>query len=55
MPGAHTPPVLRALWKDLQNDPGFSRQWNTLVGRLRDNIAVATLSALRHKIFDAEW
>lgn len=55
MPGAHTPPALRTLWKDLQNDPGFSRQWNTLVGRLRDTIAVATLHALRHKVFDDEW
>lgn len=55
MPGAHTPSALRALWKELSNEPGFSRQWNTLAGRLRDNIAVATLYALRHKVFDSEW
>ncbi|MBB5911354.1 hypothetical protein BJY24_000221 [Nocardia transvalensis] len=55
MPGAHTPAELRALWKDLQTDPGFSRQWNTLVARLRDSIAVATLDALRHKVFDPDW
>ncbi|WP_280396541.1 SCO2521 family protein [Nocardia carnea] len=55
MPGAHTPPVLRALWKDFQNDPGFTKQWTTLTGRLRDNIAVATLHALRHKVFDTDW
>ncbi len=55
MPGAHTPAVLRALWRDLQSDPGLSRQWNTLVDRLRDSIAVATLNALRNKGFDSEW
>ncbi|MFC3962436.1 SCO2521 family protein [Nocardia jiangsuensis] len=49
MPGAHTPVSLRALWKELQNDPGFTRQWNNLVGQLRDSIAVATLDALRHR------
>ncbi|MEG8178726.1 hypothetical protein GZH49_09265 [Nocardia terpenica] len=55
MPGAHTPAALRALWSGLQSDPGFSRQWNTLVGRLRDSIAVATLETLRQKVFGDEW
>lgn len=48
MPGAQTPAELRALWKELQSEPGFSRQWSTRVGQLRDRIAVATLDALRH-------
>ncbi|MFI5779750.1 SCO2521 family protein [Nocardia sp. NPDC051570] len=55
MPGAHTPSTLRALWKELQNEPGFSRQWSTLTDRLRDNVSVAMLDALRHKAFDTEW
>ena len=55
MPGAHTPAALRALWRELQSDPGLSRQWNTLVDRLRDSISVATLNALRNKGFDGEW
>ncbi|WP_024806108.1 SCO2521 family protein [Nocardia sp. BMG51109] len=55
MPGAHTPAVLRTLWKDLQAEPGFTRQWSTLVTRLRDSIAVATLNTLRHKDFDPNW
>ncbi|WP_227980980.1 SCO2521 family protein [Nocardia spumae] len=55
MPGAHTPASLRTLWRDLQSDPGMSRQWNTLADRLRDAIAVATLNALRNKGFDTEW
>ncbi|WP_039798079.1 SCO2521 family protein [Nocardia araoensis] len=55
MPGAHTPPSMRTLWQKLQTDPGLSRQWNALVARLQNRIAVATLEALRHKAFDAEW
>lgn len=55
MPGAHTPASMRALWRDLQVDPGLSRQWSALVARLRDRIAVATLHALQHKAFDTEW
>ncbi|MEU1983256.1 SCO2521 family protein [Nocardia sp. NPDC019395] len=55
MPGAHTPPALRALWKEFQNEPGFNKQWTTLVGRLRDNIAVATLYMLRHNVAVSEW
>ncbi|WP_433732347.1 SCO2521 family protein [Nocardia sp. CA-129566] len=51
MPGGHAPAQLRALWKELQAEPGFSRQWTTLVARLRDTMAVATLEALRHKVF----
>ncbi|MET7769689.1 SCO2521 family protein [Nocardia sp. NPDC005366] len=54
MPGGHTPTLVRALWKELQNDPGFTRQWTTLVSRLRDNIAVATLDALRYKAFTGD-
>lgn len=55
MPGAHTPASMRTLWQKLQTDPGLSRQWNALVARLQNSIAVATLEALRHKAFDAEW
>jgi hypothetical protein len=55
MPGAHTPPALRTLWRDLQNDPGFTRQWTTLRDRLRDGISIATLHALQHKDFDQDW
>ncbi|MER7449369.1 SCO2521 family protein [Nocardia beijingensis] len=55
MPGAHTPASMRTLWQKLQTDPGLSRQWNALVARLQNSIAVATLEALRHKAFDTEW
>ncbi|WP_227998068.1 SCO2521 family protein [Nocardia australiensis] len=56
MPGAHTPASVRSLWKELQNDPGFTRQWTSKVGQLRDRINVATLDTLRHaKITTTDW
>ncbi|RJO77948.1 hypothetical protein D5S18_06640 [Nocardia panacis] len=56
MPGAHTPPALRGLWKDLQADPGFSRQWTARVGQLRDRISVAQWEDLRRtRIGRTDW
>ncbi|MEV0358437.1 SCO2521 family protein [Nocardia sp. NPDC050697] len=49
MPGARTPAAMRTLWKELQTDPGFTRQWNTQAARIRDGIAVATLEFLRQR------
>lgn len=46
MPGALTPEPLRGLWHVLEADPGFSRQWASRVGQIRDRVAVATLAAL---------
>jgi hypothetical protein len=46
MPGAHTPARLRTLWKDLQNDPGFSREWAARVDQMRDRIDLETLHTL---------
>jgi hypothetical protein len=46
MPGAHTPPRLRTLWKHFQNDPGFSRQWTATVDQMRDRVKVETLQML---------
>lgn len=43
MPGAHCDPVTRRLWSPLEDRPGFSRQWTTLVNRVRDQITIATL------------
>jgi hypothetical protein len=56
MPSAHAPEALRHLWADLEDDPGFTRQWTALVGLLRDRIAVATLAALRRsRINTTDW
>ncbi|WP_280348255.1 SCO2521 family protein [Nocardia neocaledoniensis] len=46
LPGAFTPPPLRGLWTGLESDPGFTVQWNSRIGQLRDRVAVATLGAL---------
>lgn len=48
MPGAHVDPVMRTLWGALEQRPGFSLQWNAQVARIRDQIALQTLQALRH-------
>ncbi|MFF3228671.1 SCO2521 family protein [Nocardia suismassiliense] len=57
MPGAHTPPALRSLWKDLQSDPGFSRQWTALIGQVRDRLRVAQWNNLsrRIQVSTTEW
>ncbi|GAA1007591.1 hypothetical protein Aple_019010 [Acrocarpospora pleiomorpha] len=47
MPGARIHPSLAALWESLERTPGFSRQWQSLVDRIRDQLAVNTLALLR--------
>jgi hypothetical protein len=46
MPGAHVPDSLLPLWEGLERRPGFSRQWNTTSGRVRDQLAMAILTEL---------
>ncbi len=46
LPGAHSPAALRGVWRQLESDPGFSRQWESRIYQLRDRLSVATLSAL---------
>lgn len=56
MPGAHTPPPLRALWAELEAAPGFTRQWSARAEQLRDRMMTATLNALRNsKISSNDW
>ncbi|KOU60238.1 hypothetical protein ADK57_31345 [Streptomyces sp. MMG1533] len=43
MPGAHVDPALRHLWDVLERDPGFTRQWQNLVQRIRDQLAVQAI------------
>lgn len=43
MPGAHCDSAIRHLWNPLEDRPGFTRQWSTLVNRIRDQITIATL------------
>jgi hypothetical protein len=46
MPGAHVGDELVAVWDGLERRPGFSRQWQTAVQRIRDFLAVSTLQEL---------
>jgi hypothetical protein len=56
MPGGHVNPVLRPLWEALENQPGFSTQWNAQVARIRDKIALRTLEAVENmRQRDANW
>ncbi|MCW5248995.1 SCO2521 family protein [Streptomyces sp. SHP 1-2] len=40
MPGARVPVYLAPLWEPLETRPGFTRQWRTLVQRIRDQLAL---------------
>ncbi|MFJ8579594.1 SCO2521 family protein [Micromonospora sp. NPDC093277] len=47
LPGARVDPRLRPVWDQLEQVPGFSRQWNSLVNWIRDQITVGNLALLR--------
>lgn len=56
MPAAHTPPAVRPLWAGLEDDPGFSREWQAGTGQLRDRLSVVTAQALRgSRISTTDW
>ncbi|WP_322766698.1 SCO2521 family protein [Frankia sp. Cr1] len=56
MPGAQVDPALSPLWDALEQRPGFSRQWNTQVARIRDQIALQTLQAVEQtRRGNADW
>ena len=46
MPAARLGPELLPVWSDLEARPGFTRQWETLVRRVRDQLAMSTLALL---------
>ncbi|GAA3814236.1 SCO2521 family protein [Sphaerisporangium flaviroseum] len=47
MPAARVEDALTPFWESLDRRPGFTRQWQSLVDRVRDQVAVNTLSLLR--------
>ncbi len=49
MPGAHVAPSMSVLWESLEQRPGFTRQWSATVNRIRDQLALHTLSTLRNR------
>jgi hypothetical protein len=46
MPGARGDEISAAVWAALDRRPGFSRQWDTLVHRIRDQLSVGAVAAL---------
>ncbi|MCX4762033.1 SCO2521 family protein [Streptomyces sp. NBC_01275] len=44
MPQARVDRALHSPWEELEKYPGFSRQWNTLAQRIRDQLAVQNLT-----------
>jgi hypothetical protein len=47
MPGARVDESVAALWQSLEHRPGFTRQWEASVNRIRDQIAMATITLLQ--------
>ncbi|ABW16225.1 conserved hypothetical protein [Parafrankia sp. EAN1pec] len=45
MPGARVAEELAEVWAALERRPGFSREWSSLVGRIRDQLALAGLES----------
>ncbi len=45
MPGAHVPDSMTPLWRELERRPGFTRQWDATVSRVRDQLSMRTLRA----------
>jgi hypothetical protein len=46
MPAAQADELTETMWAILERKAGFSRQWTTLVNRVRDQFSIATASAL---------
>jgi hypothetical protein len=47
MPGAHASRTLDAIWQELDLRAGFSQQWQKTVERIRDQLSVGLIEALR--------
>ncbi|MDR7273839.1 SCO2521 family protein [Catenuloplanes atrovinosus] len=46
MPAARLDDDMAAVWASLERRPGFTRQWDTLVGRIRDQLLAGTVQAM---------
>ncbi|MEU9286500.1 SCO2521 family protein [Streptomyces sp. NPDC048275] len=47
MPAARVDQPLRPLWEALEREPGFTRQWQILVQRIRDQLALQAAAHLQ--------
>ncbi|MEV0171723.1 SCO2521 family protein [Streptomyces sp. NPDC050803] len=50
MPRAHVDRTLAQLWDELEQEPGFTRQWRNLVQRIRDQLAVQAIPLLHEAL-----
>lgn len=50
MPRARVDTTLGPLWEVLERKPGFTRQWQTLVQRIRDQLALQAIPLLREAL-----
>ncbi|MHB9850997.1 SCO2521 family protein [Streptomyces sp. Tue6028] len=50
MPAARVDRTLSPLWEVLEREPGFSRQWQSLVQRIRDQLALQAIPLLREAL-----
>jgi hypothetical protein len=50
MPHAHVDRSLVHLWEALERNPGFTRQWQNLVQRIRDQLAVQAIPLLHQAL-----
>lgn len=50
MPAARLDDTMASLWAGLEKRPGFSRQWKTLIARIRDQMTLATIDASRGRL-----
>lgn len=46
MPAARLAPTVTEFWSSLERRPGFTRQWQTTVDRIRDQLALSTIALL---------
>jgi hypothetical protein len=48
MPAARLDETVLPIWRDLERRPGFSRQWESSVNRIRDQVTLSTIALLEH-------
>ena len=46
MPAARLNESMLALWRSLERQPGFTKQWEASVSRIRDQVALSTIALL---------
>jgi hypothetical protein len=50
MPRARVARQLAPLWEALEDSPGFTRQWQTLVQRIRDQLALHAIASVQREV-----